>query len=140
MVSGSGGIIPDQGTKVDEANTWTVDQTFNSVVGFGAAGSLTIASGAVAITKVSHTLVVEGGAGSGADTLATATGGVEGDILILKTTTSGANDQVTVSNGTGSDTFILAGGADFVMDHLNDRLTLIHNGTEWVELSRSSNS
>jgi hypothetical protein len=105
----------------------------------GSAGSLTIASGAVAITKTYHTLVVEGGAGSGADSLATATGGVEGDILILKTTTSGANDQVTISDGTGSNTFILA-GADFVMNHVDDRLELIHNGTEWVETSRSGNS
>ncbi len=88
----------------------------------------------------SDTLVVEGGGGAGADILATATGGGEGDILILKTTTSGANDQVTISDGTGSDTFILAGGADFVMDHLDDRIILIHNGTEWVELSRSDNS
>lgn len=107
---------------------------------FGAVSSLTIASGVVAVTQVYHTLVVEGGVGSGADSLATATGGVEGDLLILKTTTSGANDQVTVSDGTGADTFILASGADFVMDHLDDRLFLIHNGTEWVEISRSSNS
>ena len=110
------------------------------VVNIGAAASLTIASGAVAITTSYHTLVVEGGAGAGADSLATATGGVEGDLLILKTTTSGANDQVTISNGTGSDTFILSGGSDFVMDHLDDRIQFIHNGTEWVELSRSDNS
>lgn len=110
------------------------------VIRHGVAGSLTIATGVVAVTKTFHTLVVEGGAGSGADSLATATGGANGDILILKTTTSGANDQVTVSNGTGNDTFILSGGADFVMDHIDDRLILIHNGTEWVEISRSSNS
>ena len=39
-----------------------------------------------------------------------------------------------------TDTFILAGGANFVMDHIDDRLVLLHNGTEWVELSRSANS
>ncbi len=111
-----------------------------SPLNYGVAVSLTIASGVVAITTSYHTLVVESGMGSGADTLVTATGGIEGDILMLKTTTSGANDQVTISDGTGSDTFILAGGADFIMDHLEDRLTLLHNGTEWVELSRSSNS
>lgn len=111
-----------------------------SPLNYDSAASLTIASGVVVITKCYHTLVVEGGAGAGADTLVTATGGVEGDILVLKTTTSGANDQVTVQNGTGSDTFILAGGADFVLDHIDDRIVLIHNGTEWVELSRSSNS
>ncbi len=113
---------------------------FTKPINLGSPGSLTIASGAVAITGPYHTLVVEGGAGSGADSLATATGGADGDLLILKTTTSGANDQVTISDGTGADTFILAGGADFVMDHLDDRLELLHNGTEWVERSRSSNS
>lgn len=114
--------------------------SFTTPLILGTPGSLTIASGVVAITGPYHTLVVEGGAGSGADSLATATGGVDGQLLILKTTTSGANDQVTISDGTGADTFILAGGADFVMDHLDDRLELIHNGTEWVERTRSSNS
>ncbi len=113
---------------------------FTKPINLGSPVSLTIASGAVAITAPRHTLVVEGGAGSGADILATATGGADGDLLTLKTTTSGASDQVTVQDGTGADTFILAGGADFIMDHVNDRLKLEHNGTEWVEISRSSNS
>ncbi|KKM65792.1 hypothetical protein LCGC14_1487750, partial [marine sediment metagenome] len=64
----------------------------------------------------------------------------EGDILILKSNLSGTNGIVTVANATGSDTFILAGGANFVLDHIDDRLMCIHNGTEWVEISRSSNS
>ncbi len=110
------------------------------VFNFGIAVSRTIATGVIARTSSYHTLVVEGGGGSGADSLATATGGLEGDLLILKTTLSGANDQVTISDGTGNDTFILAGGADFIMDHLDDRLKLVHNGTAWVECSRSSNS
>jgi len=29
---------------------------------------------------------------------------------------------------------------DFVMDDIDDRWHAIHNGTEWVELSRSSNN
>ena len=70
----------------------------------------------------------------------TATGGSEGDILILKPNTSGGADTVTVVDGTGANTFILAGGANFVMDHIDDRIMFIHNGTEWVEISRSSNS
>lgn len=112
----------------------------NIISRFGAASSLTIASGVVAVTKAYHTLVVQGGTGSGADQLDTATGGAEGDILILKPSTSGVNDQVTIADATGADTFILAGGANFVMDHVDDRIMLIHNGTEWVEISRTSNS
>lgn len=105
-----------------------------------AAIELTISGGAIAKTKAYHTITVEGGAGSGADQLDTVTGGAEGEILILKTTTSGADDTVTIANGTGADTFILAGGANFVMDHADDRIMFIHNGTEWVEISRSDNS
>ena len=105
-----------------------------------AAVELTISGGAVAKTKAYHTITVEGGTGSGADTLDTVTGGGEGEILILKTTTTGANDQVTIADSTGADTFILAGAAAFVMAHIDDRIMFIHNGTEWVELSRSDNS
>ncbi len=102
------------------------------------ATELTIAAGVVAKTKTYHTITVQGGAGSGNDDLVTCTGGAEGEILILKPTTTGGADTVTVKDGTGADTFILAG--DFAMDHVDDRIMLIHNGTEWVELSRSTNS
>ena len=102
---------------------------------------LTISGGgAVAITQTYHSIIVTGDTGNGADDLSTATGGSDGGMLILKANTSGANDTVTVKNGTGSDTFILAGGADFVLDHIDDRIMFLHNGTEWVEISRSSNS
>jgi hypothetical protein len=115
--------------------------TIGGEVGYGAESDLTIsAGGAVAVTQVYHSIIVTGGTGSGADDLSTATGGAEGQILILKANTSGANDQVTVKDGTGANTFICAGGADFILDHVDDRIMFIHNGTEWVELSRSSNS
>ena len=108
-------------------------------IALDAAVELTIsAGGAVAKTKTYHTITVNGGAGSGNDDLVTCTGGAEGEILILKATTSGATNIVTVKDGSGADTFILAG--DFAMDHVDDRLMLIHNGVEWVELSRSANS
>ena len=105
-----------------------------------AAVELTISAGVVAKTKAYHTITVDGGTGSGADDLDTCTGGDEGDILILQATTTGANDTVTVKNSTGADTFIMAGGADFALAHVDDRIIFIHNGTEWVELSRSDNS
>ncbi len=112
----------------------------SGVVGYGTETDLTIATGAVAVTQTYHSIIVQGGAGGGNDQLDTATGGSEGDILILKASTSGGSDTVTVADGTGADTFILAGGANFVLDHIDDRIMLIHNGTEWVELTRSSNS
>ena len=107
---------------------------------YGPAGSLTIATGVVAVTGPYHTLVVEGGTGAGADALTSATGGEDGDLLVLKTSTSGANDTVTITNGTGAGAFILANATNFVMDHVDDRIEFIHNGTEWVEKFRSDNS
>lgn len=105
-----------------------------------AAVELTIAVGVVTKTKAYHTITVEGGAGGGNDQLDTCEGGSEGDILILKATTSGGADTVTIADGVGADAFILEAGANFVMDHVDDRIMLIHNGTEWVEISRSNNS
>ena len=110
------------------------------MLNYNAAAVKTIdGSGVVAVTQTYHSIVVTGGPGSGDDDLSSATGGSEGDILILKANASGSNNIVTVIDGTGSNTFILA-GADFVLDHIDDRLMCIHNGTEWVEISRSSNS
>ncbi len=105
-----------------------------------AAVELTIAVGVITKTKTYHTVTVEGGAGAGNDQLDTCEGGSEGDILILKATTSGGADTVTIADSTGADTFILEGGVNFAMDHVDDRIMLIHNGTEWVEISRSNNS
>ena len=108
--------------------------------GYGAETDLTIDTGVIAVTQTYHSIIVENGAGQGNDQLDTATGGSKGDILILKSNTSGGSDTVTVADGTGAGTFILAGNANFVLDHIDDRLICIHNGTEWVEISRSSNS
>jgi len=115
-------------------------QEHEEALKLGGEVDLTIASGNVYATKGYHSLVVEGGTGSGVDDLDTADGGTAGMILVLKAKTSGGSDTVTVKNGTGVGAFILAGGLDFDMDHVDDTLVVIHNGTEWVELTRSDNS
>ena len=114
---------------------------FAKKVGVGAATALTLATGVIAITKVYHTVTPEGGAGAANDALTSATGGVAGDILILSPTTTeaGGNDQISITDGTGAGAFILAAGAVFTMDNVDDRIMFIHNGTEWVEIARSSN-
>jgi len=116
------------------------DARVDGFINHGPIDSYTITGGGVIVVAGSHYQVtVAGGSGSGADDLLSAIGGVDGDELYLQPTASGVNDTVTVKNGTGAGTFILAGGADFIMDSVNDRLHCIHNGIEWAEVSRSSN-
>ena len=110
------------------------------MIGHGSESDLTIATGAVAVTATYHSIIVEGGAGAGDDSLTSATGGSEGDILILKPETSGSTNIVTVTDGTGAGAFILTGGSNFALNHVDDRIAFIHNGTEWVELFRSDGS
>jgi hypothetical protein len=42
---------------------------------------------------------------------------------------------VVAKDGTGN----LRLNGDFSLDHQNDTLTLIHNGSNWLEVSRSDN-
>jgi len=114
---------------------------FDGFINRGSAEGVEIGGGgAIAVTSSFNRVEVNGGSGSGNDDLSTATGGLEGDEIFLMPEDSGATNIVTIKNGTGAGAFICAGGADFVMDHIDDRWHGIHNGTEWVEVSRSGNS
>jgi hypothetical protein len=92
---------------------------------------LTIASGAVTVTRSFHDIDTEGDAAT--DDLDTINGGSAGDILTLKTVT-GSRD-VTVKDATGN--LRLAG--DFTLTSPNDTITLIKYSTVWIETSRSDN-
>jgi hypothetical protein len=104
----------------------------NIAAGFGAAAELTIASGAVTKTGGYHKIDTEADAAS--DDLDTINGGVEGDLLILRAENS--SRDVVVKDGTGN--LKLAG--DMTLDHVEDRIVLQYDGTNWCELSRSNNS
>ncbi len=90
-------------------------------------------AGAIAITKSFHT--VDTNADSPTDDLDNITGGAEGDILVLKAE-DGAR-TVVCKHATGN--LQLNGSADFSMGHINDSITLIYDGANWIELSRSNN-
>lgn len=98
----------------------------------GTQTELTIASGAVTKIRSFHTIDTEGDAAS--DNLDTISGGAEGDILTIKAVT-GAR-VVTVRDSVGN--IILEG--DCVLNSNWDTLTLIHDGTNWIELARSNNA
>lgn len=92
---------------------------------------LTIASGAITRILPYHTVDTEGDAGS--DDLATVNGGITGAILVLQSVNNGR--VVTCKDGTGN----LQLSADMVLNNTQDTLTLIYNGSNWCELSRSDN-
>lgn len=94
---------------------------------------LTIASGAITITKSFHRVDTEGDSAS--DNLTTINGGAEGDILILRAEDSART--VVVKDGGGN--LLLSG--DFSLDNVQDTITLINiDGTNWGEISRSDNA
>lgn len=115
----------------NENNSFSADQTFSNTVNLGTS-ELTIASGAVTVTKTLHTIDTEGDAST--DDLDTINGGTAGDILII----SAADDARTVVAKDGTGNLKLAG--DFSMDNGADMLMLIYIGGAWQEISRSDNA
>jgi len=69
------------------------------------------------------------------DDLAIINGGVEGQVIVLETYAQ--TQDITVKHQGPSGNIFLAGAADFVLDNINDKLTLIKNDSPaWNELSQ----
>lgn len=95
--------------------------------------SVTLASDAFTATKSQYTVDTEGAAAS--DNLSTITAGSgigAGAILILKP--ASAARVVTVKDTTGN---ILLLGGDYVMNSAKAVLSLLYDGTNWVEIARA---
>lgn len=90
-----------------------------------------ISSGAVSATKSYLSVDTEGAAAS--DDLDNITDGNPGDLLIV--VLENAARIVTLKDGTGN--LRLAG--DFIFTSVNDTITLIFDGSNWLELGRSVN-
>ena len=97
----------------------------------GTGTTLTIATGAVTITTSFHAIDTE--AAGATDDLDTINGGQTGQVLYIHAA-NGARD-VVAKDGTGN--LKLAG--DFTLNNTEDALTLIYDGSNWLELSRSDN-
>ena len=127
--SDAGGIIMG-GTEIQTfASTGTTHTNFVSL----AFSSLTIASGAITVTKSFHLVDTEGGAAT--DDLVTINDAAPiGTILVLNSANS-ARD-VTLKDGTGN--LLLAG--DFTLATTAQTIMLLKlGGAQWTELSRSAN-
>lgn len=108
-------------------SVWNKQQKHN----LGPFIDLTVASGVVTAFAPLHQIIGQGGLQDDVDTIL---GGVEGDEITLRAKDSLV--QITFKDGTGN----LALSGDFVADHNSDLLTLIFDGTNWLEKCRSSNA
>lgn len=120
----------------DEAAFWTALSgavaTLTKGFRLGQA-SYELASGEITITHPGIvTIDTEAAASTG--NLVTINGGTNGDIIILKTTSS--SRDITVVDGSGN----LRLNGNFIMGTINERLMLHCTGSLWAEVSRSLNS
>jgi hypothetical protein len=118
-------------TPTSTAKLHVVGQALVSGVRLKATTTLTIATGAVTATQGYHAIDTESAASS--DDLDTISGGVVGDILIIKAA-NGAH-TVVVKNGTGN----IVCPSDRSLDNANDLWMGIYDGTNWLELAFVSN-
>lgn len=95
-------------------------------------GTLTISGGVVTVGSLSYyNIATEASAAT--DDLDTINGGVDGQILILKSVSATRDVNITeVGN--------IRLSAPFILSHTQDRITLQYDGTGWNELSRSDNT
>jgi len=92
---------------------------------------LTIAAGVVTITQSNHTIDTQGNAP--ADDLDTINGGVTGDVIFLHAANSART--VVIKNATGN----ILMPADMTLDNTVDIEMLYYDGTNWNEVTGSSN-
>lgn len=104
----------------------------SGMLNFGTTTNFGIVSDAITVTKSSIKLTPEAGV---TDNLATISGGTEGDLLMIRI----ANTAHTVTILTTGN-IVLTSGTTVVMDgSTKPVLTLLHDGTNWIEVSRSMN-
>jgi len=120
----------------EDGDTWQpgeVDCASLARLCLGAPTELTIdGAGAITVTGSYHTV---DGAGDAVDDLVTINGGADGMILVLQA--EHIARQITVKE-TGNISLTVA---DFVLNSLKDKITLIYDATtvKWCELSRADN-
>ena len=102
------------------------------IVSLSSFTNLDVSSGGITVTSSTHRVDTESGAPT--DNLNNINGGTDGSILVLRTNVDGRD--VTVKDGTGN--LHLAG--DYALNNAARKLTLIKSGSDWYELSRSSNA
>lgn len=106
-------------------------ECINGFLKIPSTSELTIASDAVTATRSFHRVDTQADAAT--DDLSTISGGSEGRTLTLRAENTART--VVVKDGLGN----IRCAGDFSLDSTEDLITLIHDGTNWVELARADN-
>lgn len=98
--------------------------------------STMISGGAIAVRPSVYLspLLVGAEGGAPTDDLDTITGGLEGQIIVLASTSSA--QSITLRDGVGNLDIV----GSFTLTHTSDTITLMRRGTTWREISRSDNA
>jgi hypothetical protein len=133
-INNSGHLLPETDITYDigaNGATRPRDVFVGGNLNLGATTELTIASGVITITRSYHRIDTESDGAS--DDLDTISGGITGDTLVLRA----ENDArtVVVKDGTGN----IQTAGDCTLDNVQDTITLIFDGTNWLETARSNN-
>ena len=103
-------------------------------ISFGVPTSLVISGGVITIDRYSGSYSVDTEGAVGSDDLDSILGGEAGDLIIIKA----ENDarSIVCKNGTGN----LKLPADMTLDNTKDIQMLYYDGTDWCEVTASSNA
>ena len=128
-VTASKALVVGSSSQLDALTVTTLTPTKEV---FTAATTLTIASGAVAATQTVHLVDGEGAA---ADTLTDITGGVAGQMLILRSVS--AARVITITHAIGANKIQTPGGRPILLAAVTDVVVLESNGTQWTAVGGS---
>jgi hypothetical protein len=98
------------------------------------AQSTTLGAAATTLAITSDFVILTGDGGG--NTLSTITGGVDGQRLTI----AFVDGNVDINHGTGSNNVALSGAANFTTIAADTVLTLVYDGTHWLEVTRSLNA
>jgi len=96
----------------------------------GTPTTLMVVGGAVTVTKSFHTIDAPT---TGTTNLTNINGGQQGNLLVIRP----ADDAKTISVRDNTGNLRLAGNCN--LDQLLDTMTLLYDGSVWIELCRSNN-
>ena len=130
----SGSIVIAIGADLSGFGGKDISISENATVNRGTTGSeLTISSGVITVSSAYHKVDTQGNAST--DDLDSINGGQTGQVVTLQAI-SNVRD-VVIKHGTGN--LYLNTLSDFTMNSSRDVISLIYNGSEWNEISRSNN-